>query len=88
MTTPNQTVDIFSQLVYTTDPNTGIPISSGLIQAADGAGLRVWESIFQVISTQGANENFPLPYLPSTLQALSNTSGTGPTGAYGAFSPG
>ena len=82
MTTPNQTVDIFSQLVYTVDSNTQIPISSGLIQAADGSGLRVWESIFQVISTQGANENFPLPYLPSTIQALSNSSGTGPTGAY------
>ena len=82
MTTPNQTVDIFSQLVYTVDSNTQIPISSGLVQAADGSGLRVWESIFQVISTQGANENFPLPYLPSTIQALSNSSGTGPTGAY------
>ena len=83
MSTPEQTVDVLNQLQYTFDSNTQLPISSGLIQAADGNGLRVWESIFQVISTQGANENFPLPYLPSTIQALSNSSGTGPTGAYG-----
>ena len=81
MTTPNQTIDLFSQLVYTVDSNTQLPISTGLIQAADGNGLRVWESVFQVISTQSGLENFPLPYLPSTIQSLSNSSGTGPTGA-------
>ena len=81
MTTPNQTINLFSQLVYTIDSNTQLPISSGLIQAADGNGLRVWESVFQVISTQGGNENFPIQYLPSTLQSLSNSTGTGPTGA-------
>ena len=65
---------------YSYDSNTQLPLSTGLIQAADGQGLRVWESVFQVLSTQGANEHFPIPYLPSTLQSLSNSSGTGPTG--------
>ena len=77
----NTTTQYLGQLLYSLDDVTNLPISTTRFQVADGVGGRTWETVFQVLSTQSASENFALPYLPSTIQSLSNSSGTGPTGA-------
>ena len=87
MSTPNLSAEYFSQLITSLDPVTNLPISTGYIQAADGQGNRVWQSVFGAISTSSDGTIFPIPDLPTALWDLSNATGTGPTGpAQGAFS--
>ena len=80
MSAQNVTTDYLAELIYSLDPVLNIPIETAQFQIADGKGGREWNTVFQVLSTQSASENFALPYLPSTLVSLSNI-GTGPTGA-------
>jgi hypothetical protein len=86
MSTPDLTSANFNKLLYSLNLS-NLPISTSQISVADGNGEYKWQSVFNVISTQGAIEGFPINYLPSTLVQLSNSSGTGPTGvSQGLFS--
>jgi hypothetical protein len=80
MSSPDLSLQYFSQLLYSLDSNNN-PIATGGLQIADGNGSRIWQNVFQVLSTQAEQDNFSLPYLPSTLVSLSNSGATGPTGA-------
>ena len=86
MSTPDLTTAYFTKLLYSLNA-VNLPVSTSQINVADGKGGFQWLNVFDVISTQGALEGFPINHLPSTLYELSNASQTGPTGvAAGLFS--
>ena len=87
MSSPDLTAQYFAQVLTSINPLSGLPISSGYMQAADGQGNRVWQNVFWTISTASAGSDYPINNLVSSMVELSNSSRTGPTGpAQGAFS--
>ena len=54
-------------LLFSVNSNTGLPYARNLLEVADGQGTRVWQDVFQTISTQSVISNSPIGYLPSTF---------------------
>jgi len=61
----NQQEQQIQNLIFSIDPVTRLPYPSQYIQVADGQGTRVWQDVFQTISTQSGQGG--IGYLPSTI---------------------
>ncbi len=54
-------------LIFSLNPTTGLPYAQNAIQVADGQGTRVWQDVFQTISSQSGLDGSKIGYLPSTF---------------------
>jgi hypothetical protein len=54
-------------LLYSINSNTNTPYPANSFQVADGQGVRVWQDVFQTISSQSAMDGSKIGYLPSTF---------------------
>jgi hypothetical protein len=55
------------ELTFSVNPVTGIPYSQNMIEVADGKGTKIWQDVFQTISSQSALAGVPINYLPSSF---------------------
>jgi hypothetical protein len=62
--------DFIQQAVYSINSNTGTPYPANAMQVADGNGTRVWQDVFQTISSQSGQGNSAIGYLPSTFNRI------------------
>jgi len=62
--------DFIQQAVYSINSNTGQPYPANTMQVADGNGTRVWQDVFQTISSQSAYVGSAIGYLPSSFNRI------------------
>lgn len=62
--------DFIQQAVYSINSNTGTPYPANTMQVADGNGTRVWQDVFQTISSQSGQGGSAIGYLPSTFNRI------------------
>ena len=62
--------DPIQEALYSINAATALPYQAGMIQVADGQGLRVWNDVFQTISTQSAASGSAIGYLPSSFNRI------------------
>lgn len=62
--------DFIQQAVYSINSNTGRPFPANAMQVADGNGTRVWQDVFQTISSQSGQGGSAIGYLPSTFNRI------------------
>ena len=59
--------DFIQQAIYSMNLRTGLPYPADTIQVADGNGTRVWQDVFQTISSQSGRNGSGIGYLPSSF---------------------
>ena len=62
--------DFIQQAIYSINSNTGQPYPVNILQVADGNGTRVWQDVFQTISTQSGITGSRIGYLPSSFNQI------------------
>ena len=62
--------DQIQYAIFSINPYTGQPYPKDSLQVADGQGTRVWQDVFQTISSQSATIGSAIGYLPSSFNQI------------------
>lgn len=76
MSRTNETELQIQELLYSINSNTRQPYPANSFQVADGQGTRVWQDVFQTISSQSGMIGSQIGYLPSSFNAIYGSAST------------